>query len=495
MTAVPGSWVEAHEEPCRGGRVHRLLLNHRTHQVITLTDAEADSWRELAAGRRPGNAAFVQELRDLGFLTDSPPAPQARRSLRLSLTRLDLSWTGAGRLVRSVHERGARHVFHPAAVAAQIIVALAGLAAVAAAVFSGQHFQLRVHPAQVPVVLGLSLAAIGVHEFAHALVVVHHRRGVDSAGLRLHLGTPAFYVESASALLLSRRHRLIQAGAGVWAEWQFTSLVALWLWWHPATFAAGLVHRFVILNAATIATNLLPFTGLDGAWLLADALGVPDLGPRSRGALTRLVTAKAAAEPIDPGDPALAAYSVLNTIVAVVLLATAGFFWYQLFGGLASALLHDGPGGWLIFASAAAVLAMPAVTANIPRLGAAAATAGELRAAIAFRCQWRWRVPAVRALGATLTREALTGIQLGAIAGHLTRIRPGRQLPAGLTAPGYGVVRAGTVTAVNRHGEHITLTAGGTWDPSCQLTTSHRATLVHISAATLQQLLSAGASS
>ena len=95
------------------------------------------------------------------------------------------------------YRAGARHLFRPAAVAVQVLLALAGLAAVLAAVTSGQHFALRVSPAQVPVVIGLSLAAVGVHELAHALVVVRHGRTVDAAGMRLHLGTPAFYVESA----------------------------------------------------------------------------------------------------------------------------------------------------------------------------------------------------------------------------------------------------------------------------------------------------------
>ena len=167
----------------------------------------------------------------------------------------------------------------------------------AVAVSSGEHFQLRVHPAQVPLVIALSLAAIGVHEFAHALVVVHHGRAVDAAGVRLHLGTPAFYVESASALLLPRRQRLIQAAAGVWAEWQFTSLAALWLWRSPLVFAVPLLHRFVILNAATIATNLAPFTGLDGSWLLADALRAPDLGRRCHGAPARVLLAWAGGQP------------------------------------------------------------------------------------------------------------------------------------------------------------------------------------------------------
>ena len=215
----------------------------------------------------------------------------------MSLSRLDLRWNGAGRLVRAAHDRGARHLFHPAAVTAQIILALAGLAALAATLCSHQQFQLRVHPAQIPIVIGLSLAAIGVHEFAHALVVVHHGRSVDGAGVRLHLGTPAFYVESVSALLLPRRQRLIQAAAGVWAEWQFTSIIAIWLWRSPLPFAIPLLHRFVILNAATIASNLAPFTGLDGSWLLADTVRAPDLARRSRGSVSRLLIALVSRQP------------------------------------------------------------------------------------------------------------------------------------------------------------------------------------------------------
>ena len=174
-------------------------------------------------------------------------------------------------------DHGGRHLFHPAAVAAQVILAVAGLVAVAAAIGSGQAVHLRVSPAQIPAVIGLSLAAVAVHEFAHALVVVHYRRQVDAAGIRLHLGTLAFYVQATGALLLTRRQRLIQAAAGVWAEWLFTAVTALVLWLAPWPPAAPIVHRFVLLNAVTIASNLLPFTGLDGSWLLADALRMPDL--------------------------------------------------------------------------------------------------------------------------------------------------------------------------------------------------------------------------
>jgi hypothetical protein len=486
-----GSWVEAHEETCRGGRTYRVLVNHRTGQATELTTAEAALCDQLTGATgggaaSPEAATLLEDLREQGFLAASPPLPPSRRRLEVSLSRLDLRWNGAGRLVRAVHDRGARHLFHPAAVTAQIILALAGLAALAATLVSHQHFQLRVHPAQIPIVIGLSLAAIGVHEFAHALVVVHHGRSVDGAGVRLHLGTPAFYVESVSALLLPRRHRLIQAAAGVWAEWQFTSIIAIWLWRSPLPFAIPLLHRFVILNAATIASNLAPFTGLDGSWILADTVRAPDLARRSRGSVSRLLTALASRQPATGEDHALAAYATLNGLVAAGLLATGGFFWYQLFGDLAATLTHHGPAGWLVLTAAAAVLAMPALTATAPRLAQAAASARALHDAITFRLQWKWRIPATRHLAAAFPQIArLSQQELGILAGHLHRTR--RRLDA---RPSYGVVRAGTLTATTSSGGLVTLGPGATWDPSHQLhQATRRATLVQIEATALHQLL------
>ena len=487
-----GSWVEAHEETCRGGRTYRVLVNHRTGQATELTGAEAALCDQLPSGAGGGRAGgpdaatLLAGLREQGFLAASPPPPpSARRRVEVSVSRLDLRWTGAGRLVRAVHDRGARHLFHPAAVTAQAVVALAGLAALAATLCSHQRFQLRVHPAQIPLVVGLSLAAVGVHEFAHALVVVHHGRQVDGAGVRLHLGTPAFYVESVSALLLPRRHRLVQAAAGVWAEWQFTSIIALWLWRSPLPLAIPLLHRFVILNAATIATNLAPFTGLDGAWILADTVRAPDLARRSRGSVTRLAAALASRQPVTGEDHALAAYATLNGLVAAGLLATGGFFWYQLFGDLAATLTHHGLAGWLTLTAAAAVLATPALSATTPRLTQAAASARALHHALTFRLQWRWRIPATRHLAAAFPPIArLSQHELGLLAGHLHRThrKPGPR-------PSYGVVHAGTLTATASTGALVTLGPGATWDPSHQLHhTTRRATLIHIEATTLHQL-------
>src|SRR5580693_107702 len=111
-----GSWVEAHAEPCRGGRTYRVLVNHRTGQLIELSEAEAGICRQLDAGRVPDASAaaiaFVAELREQGFLASGPPPPP-RRAVQLSGARLDVRWTGAGRLVTAVYRHGARHLFRP----------------------------------------------------------------------------------------------------------------------------------------------------------------------------------------------------------------------------------------------------------------------------------------------------------------------------------------------------------------------------------------------
>ena len=289
-----GSWVELHEEPCRNGRMRRLLVNHATNTVLSLDEAEASLIRSMRrkgfVSGDPNHAELLAELGEGGFLAgDGQPQPR-RQGLRLSLSDFDLRWDGADRFVHALYRRGARHLFHPLAVVAQIVLGLLGALAVGAALFNHGGVHLRVQPAQVPIILGLSVVAVAIHETAHALVVIRHGRSVDAMGFRLLLGAPSFYVESVDALLLTRRQRLIQAVAGPWAEWLVVSVVALFLLRSPALLMAPLLRRFIILNSATIASNLIPFAGLDGSWILADALGEPDIHQRSRGALTGLIT-------------------------------------------------------------------------------------------------------------------------------------------------------------------------------------------------------------
>jgi hypothetical protein len=280
----------------------------------------------------------------------------------------------------------------------------------------------------------------------------------------------------------------------VWAEWLFTAVTAIVLWLAPWPAAAPIVHRFVLLNAATIATNLLPFAGLDGSWLLADTLRMPDLAHRSRGALTRLITSLAGKNPVTAGDWALAGYRTVNGLAAAALLASAVYFWYQVFGDLIATLIRYGPAGWLALAAAAVILTRPGRAAAAPQLPAASQAARDLHQALTFRLQWRWRIPATRRLAATIPQLAgLSPHQLGVLAGQLHRTRAHRTGPGHL--PGYGIVHTGTLAATTPTGDRVTLTPRATWHPGHQLhhATSRRTILITIDTAAIDQLLTPSA--
>jgi hypothetical protein len=431
-----GSWVELHEEAGRGLRMHRLLVNRRDRDTITLTVREAAFVRRLSSGSSPAahddlDRALIEKLRDGGYLVSAAAAATGPGDGRLPRLRefartLDLRSTRGSRVMAALYRHGARLVFTRVAVLLQVALAVAGLAALIHTLATPRTFTLQLHPGQVLLALILGLAAVAVHEGAHGLVVVHYGRRVDAIGLMLHLGTPAFYVESIEALLLTRRQRLLQAAAGVWTEWLFTSLVAVWIWVEPTPAALPLLYRFLILNSITIGSNLLPFVGLDGHLLLADLIREPDLAEQSRGATGRLVNRLLARHSVTGRDWALAAYNTVNGLVATALLLFAGLFWYALFGSSLANLAHAGPLGWALIATLAFLFGRPALLAAAPRAGSAVHTVRQLSSRARFRLQWRWRIPAIEALAAgDPALRGLSGQTLGVLAGRLTRTRLG----------------------------------------------------------------------
>ena len=134
-----------------------------------------------------------------------------------------------------------------------------------------------------------------------------------------------------------------------------------------------------------------------------------------------------------------------------------------------------------------AVLALPAMSAAGPALAAVSGTIRELRAALKFRAEWRWRVPATHRLAAAFS--GADHARLGYIAGQLQRTQAGNAVPGDLADPGYGLVCAGTVITMTEQGQRVVLTAGGTWGPLARLTGCGQATVVHISADVVDEIL------
>ena len=432
-----GHWVELQREVCRGGRVLHLAVNRRDGCALELTPAQ---W-QLCHTTIDADPALRDELSANGFLADGVDPPQRPRTqpVRTFLRTLDVRWPGAHRFVRAAYRRGLHLAFRPWALRLQVVLALAGIAALVAAVTSHRQLEVRVAPADVPLLIGLSLFAVAVHELAHALVLVHNNRGLQAAGFRLHLGTPSFYIESVDALLLPRKQRLQQAAAGPWAEWLVTSAVALVLCLVPLGSATSLVHRFVLLNTVTIATNLIPFAGLDGSWLLADLLRVPDLGRRARRTTAELLARDRRPTRADAG---LVGYRIGDVVVSAALLAVSLFFWWALFGDAVARMARWGAPGWLALTAIGGLLARPALAGL---RGGAPVQAPERTSQLRFRLERRWRVAATRALHAHGLVDGLDAGALGVVAGRLQRHRLCAGQPLHAAVDALVVVRRGGV--------------------------------------------------
>jgi putative peptide zinc metalloprotease protein len=415
--------VDVRSERCSGGRTLYTVVDHGKRVAIEFDDGDLSPSGALDQG-------LLMALRDEGFLGEAAPSGEqpalVRGPIRRFLDTLDVSSTRGEELARWVYCNGAHHAFQPIVVVLQAIIAVAGVVATVVGLRSGPGVELRLDASLLPAFIALGVAAVLVHELAHAVVVVHYGRAVDRVGFRLHLGAPAFYVESVGALLLTRRQRMIQAAAGPWAEWVFTSLVAIAaLPLRNHTLLAPLLARFVALNAFNVVTNLLPFVGLDGSHILADGIGVPDLNRRARGAVGRLVLDLVQRRRPSAGALGLAGYASANFVVAAVLLVLSGFLWFETFADLIRTLLDAGPSGWAVLALAAVLLGRPALLAIRPQAELGIANLFELIDELRFRRTIPWRVAAIERLRRTEQAIAALSLeQLNLLAGQLHICHP-----------------------------------------------------------------------
>lgn len=343
-------WVEVQVEQSRLGGRTTIAVNKRDGVALLCDDLDADALRSA--------------LEDGGFIAGNPPSvppppsPLGARFLRT----LDARTTRAGpaievayRLLRPVITRRTGHV-------AQVTVALLGVVCVVHRFLVGDAAvgSLHVHAAHIPAYVALSLLSVVAHETGHAVVVAHHGRRVASVGFRVHLGAPSFYVESVEALLLDRTVRIRQALAGPWSEWLFVSFVAAATSLVPGLLPVDVARRFVVVSIFTIALNLLPFAGLDGSFVAADLLRVPNLAQRAYGAVARRADSAAR-----PGDLWLLAYAVCNGAVSCLLVLSSLGLWWAMFGGLVRTVAALGPVGVVVDGVALTFLFGPAIRGSV----------------------------------------------------------------------------------------------------------------------------------
>lgn len=130
-----------------------------------------------------------------------------------------------------------------------------------------------------------------LHEFGHGLSCKHFGVPVRRAGLLLIFFAPVPYVDVSGAWRISLRSRRIAiSAAGMYLE-LLVAFVAVLLW-NPTSlelFDRICVDIVILAGFNTLAFNANPLMRFDGYYILADAIGIPNLAGESRRYLSNFV--------------------------------------------------------------------------------------------------------------------------------------------------------------------------------------------------------------
>lgn len=143
--------------------------------------------------------------------------------------------------------------------------------------------QFGLDPYNIILLILLYPAVKGLHELGHAFAVKMYGGRVLEMGVIFLVMLPVPYVDaSQSAMFKDKYQRMVVSFAGIWVELVLAALAfILWI-----NLAPGLTRDIaftitVIGGLSTLLFNGNPLLRFDGYYILADALEIPDLGPRA----------------------------------------------------------------------------------------------------------------------------------------------------------------------------------------------------------------------
>ena len=407
----------------------------------TVKEIVVESFQESGDLALDGVVDLVRQLRIGNFLTEpyvdtteivrraAHPTTKARTKAREFARTLSVDWAGAHKLVAWFYRYGLRFFFIPAVAVAALVFAVLGLAAFVS-VYQSHRFDLGGDSpaAQTLILLGMDYILTFVHELGHAVVLVAQGRKIKSAGFMIYYGSPAFFVEASDSLMLDRGKRIVQSAAGPFAELVVSAFASIYLWAFPESPAAPFLFTWAVINYFVIFLNLIPLLELDGYFILADLIQVPDLRPRSlqfiRYDLWRKIRGR---ERVTKQEVGLAAYAIVGIAFTVFCLWTSIFFWRTIFGGLISQLWNGGVIGKALLVVLGLFIAGPILRGLITLARAAKKKVVSLLDKVRFRLQTRWRVEAAELIDRSAMFDDLPEDVLSDLAGRVNL----RGYPAG----------------------------------------------------------------
>jgi CRP-like cAMP-binding protein/Zn-dependent protease len=426
---------------------------------------------------------LVDALREAGFLEPARPdvralvqdhldrASRGRRKLREFTRSLKIGWDGAERLVAGAYNAGLRWFFRLPVAAAGAVVAIAGFACFVDVERSGRYsLSATAAPAETILFLALALFLTFCHELGHAMVLVHNKRRVISAGFFIFFGSPAFFVDASDGLMLDRRHRIAQSFAGPFAELMLAGVASIVMIATPGTVVGAFLYRFALINYFVIFMNLIPLLELDGYWIFSDLIQVPNLRRRSLAFIQHDLWHKLRVwERFSWQEGGLAFYGIVGTAFTVFSFYTAYFFWKEIFGGLITSLWDGGLVSRILLVLLALAFIGPLIRGLFTLGKTVVKRVHEIVAKVRFRAERSWRVEAAALIDALPAFDDLDEGVLSDLAGRITAVslRDGQTIfRRGDVADAFYVIRSGTIHIedVQEDGDVVVLTALGRGD-------------------------------
>ena len=278
--------------PPRSGRSRSRRSRHRGRSERVAAAVSEEYGRTLSV---EGLQFLIEErLRPMGVVAPQPasatspdpstPSPAPPRADALLALRLRRTLVPA-RQTRIVARRLAP-LFHPVVVVVALAAVVGGdIWLVRTATLSAATAAALTTPVLLLGLLGVLLVSTLLHEFGHAAAC--HRGGAEpgAIGVAVYVVYPAFFTDVTTSYRLGRAGRLRTDLGGVYFNaltiGVLTALFAV-TGYAPLMLAIVLVH-------VELLQQLMPIARLDGYFVVADLVGVPDLFGRVGPILAALV--------------------------------------------------------------------------------------------------------------------------------------------------------------------------------------------------------------
>ncbi len=412
----------------------------------------------------------VQTLREENFFEDRyidvdkavnrairPTPPPGEKVAEFAKTRR-VEWMGADRFVRWLYNRGLKHVFSRGFLVASIALVVVGLAAFVSVVRS-DRFGLAGESLALGflILLFLDYFSVTLHEIGHALVLVHNKRKVKSAGFEIYFLSPAFFVEASEALMIDRKQSMLMSFAGPYTQMMVGAVCSIVAWSVPEWIFSPTLYKVAVINYFMVFLNLLPLLELDGYFILADAIQVPDLRPRSLSFVRHDFWHKIRTrERFSRAEVGLALYGALGILFTASFLYSGAFYWRTVFSDLVRRLWLGGTLTRAFLIVLVAFLASPLIRALINLVRTIGRLAALLARRIRFRLERTWRVEAAELIDGLPLFDDLPVDVLDDLAGRvrLRSFSAGQPLVRqGDRATAFYVVRRGRLQVVEEDPE------------------------------------------